>query len=96
MLAQAKDPLSKGSYAHIPPGFSDARYALAEAEGTDPADCSLFFAGEATAYHSNPQTGTHSTAHAACANQHAVHGAMESGLRAAHECVASLVQGAKL
>ncbi len=55
-----------GAYAHVPPGAAAAREILAAPEGDR-----LFFAGEATAYHSNPQT---------------VHGALESGWRAAGEC----------
>lgn len=64
------DPFARGGYAHIPPGAADARVRLAEPEGGI-----LFFAGEATAYHTNPQT---------------VHGAIESGWRAARECVSAL------
>lgn len=61
----ASDPLARGGYAHLPPGAADARLALAAPEGD-----TLFFAGEATAHDSNPQT---------------VHGAIESGMRAAAE-----------
>ncbi len=67
--AWAADPLARGGYAHLPPGAADARPALAAPEGE-----SLFFAGEATAYDTNPQT---------------VHGAIESGRRAAAECLAA-------
>lgn len=69
-LSWADDPFASGGYAHLPPGFADARPALAASEGNI-----LFFAGEATAYDSNPQT---------------VHGALESGIRAAQECLNSL------
>lgn len=67
--AWAADPLARGGYAHLPPGAADARPALAAPEGE-----ALFFAGEATAYDSNPQT---------------VHGAIDSGRRAAAECLAA-------
>lgn len=63
------DPLARGGYAHLPPGAADARPALAAPEGE-----LLFFAGEATAHDTNPQT---------------VHGAIESGARAAAECLAA-------
>ncbi|WP_322817283.1 NAD(P)/FAD-dependent oxidoreductase [Chloroflexus sp.] len=62
----AHDPFARGGYAHLPPGTAWARPALAAAEG------SLHFAGEATAFDSNPQT---------------VHGAIDSGRRAAQECL---------
>lgn len=63
-IAWGLEPYIGGAYAHVPPGAFWAREALAKPEGR------LFFAGEATAYHSTPQT---------------VHGAIDSGLRAAHE-----------
>jgi len=63
--AWGPDPLARGGYAHLPPGAADARPALAAPEGQR-----LFFAGEATAHDTNPQT---------------VHGAIESGYRAADE-----------
>jgi monoamine oxidase len=63
--AWASDPLALGGYAHVPPGAAAARPALAAPEGER-----LFFAGEATAHDTNPQT---------------VHGAIESGWRAADE-----------
>jgi monoamine oxidase len=63
-VAWAHDPYALGAYAHVPPGATEARVDLAKREGR------LFFAGEATAYHSTPQT---------------VHGAFDSGLRAAIE-----------
>jgi monoamine oxidase len=59
------DCYALGGYAHVPPGHADARPALAS-----PLNGRLFFAGEATAWQTNPQT---------------VHGALESGLRAARE-----------
>jgi monoamine oxidase len=62
----ATDEYALGGYAHLPPGMAWARPALAAAEGR------LHFAGEATAYDSNPQT---------------VHGAIDSGRRAARECL---------
>ncbi|MDW8402829.1 NAD(P)/FAD-dependent oxidoreductase [Chloroflexus sp.] len=62
----AADEYARGGYAHLPPGMAWARPALAAAEGN------LHFAGEATAYDSNPQT---------------VHGAIDSGRRAARECL---------
>lgn len=64
-ISWSSEPYIWGGYAHAPPGCADARVALAKPEGGV-----LFFAGEATAHHSNPQT---------------VHGAMESGWRAARE-----------
>lgn len=64
-IAWAHEPYSRGGYAHIPPGAAAARPLLAQPEGDV-----LFFAGEATAYDTNPQT---------------VHGAIESGWRAASE-----------
>lgn len=66
-VAWGADPFAYGGYAHVPPGAADARPVLAAPEGS-----TLFFAGEATAYDSNPQT---------------VHGAIESGWRAADEVV---------
>ncbi|MFN3374482.1 MAG: flavin monoamine oxidase family protein, partial [Chloroflexus sp.] len=60
----AADTYARGGYAHLPPGMAWARTVLAAAEGN------LHFAGEATAYDSNPQT---------------VHGAIDSGRRAARE-----------
>lgn len=58
-----------GGYAHVPAGAANARLELAKPEGK------VFFAGEATAHHSNPQT---------------VHGAIESGWRAAGEIMQAL------
>jgi monoamine oxidase len=58
------EPYTLGAYAHVPPGAAWAREVLAKPESN------LFFAGEATAYHSTPQT---------------VHGAIDSGIRAANE-----------
>jgi monoamine oxidase len=66
-VAWAADPWTRGGYASLSPHKSEARPLLAQPEGN-----LLFFAGEATAYHSNPQT---------------VHGALESGWRAAQECL---------
>lgn len=66
-VAWAHDPYARGGYAHVPPGAAQARLALATPEGDR-----LFFAGEATAHDTNPQT---------------VHGAIESGWRAAQECL---------
>lgn len=66
-IAWGDDPYALGGYAHIPPGAAAARTALAA-----PIDGTLFFAGEATAHHTNPQT---------------VHGAIESGWRAADEAL---------
>jgi monoamine oxidase len=66
-VSWAEDPYALGGYAHVPPGHADARAILAQSESDI-----LFFAGEATAYDSNPQT---------------VHGALESGWRAARECM---------
>ncbi|MEZ4861977.1 MAG: NAD(P)/FAD-dependent oxidoreductase [Caldilineaceae bacterium] len=70
-IVWAHDPYARGAYAHIPPGEAAARPQLAAPEGDV-----LFFAGEATAYETNPQT---------------VHGAIESGWRAAQEVMASAV-----
>ncbi len=67
-VSWAHDPFARGGYAHLPPGHADARAVLAA-----PLDDVLFFAGEATAYDSNPQT---------------VHGALDSGTRAAREVLA--------
>lgn len=64
-VSWASDPLARGGYAHVTPGGADARPALAA-----PVEEVLFFAGEATAWDSNPQT---------------VHGAIESGWRAVDE-----------
>ncbi len=69
-VAWAADPYALGGYTHVPPGAADARLLLAASEGD-----TLFFAGEATAYDTNPQT---------------VHGAIESGWRAARECLATV------
>ncbi|MCQ3929184.1 MAG: FAD-dependent oxidoreductase [Chloroflexi bacterium] len=69
-VAWAADPLALGGYAHVPPGMAECRPLLARPEGNQ-----LFFAGEATAYYTNPQT---------------VHGAIESGWRAARECLTIL------
>jgi monoamine oxidase len=63
-VAWAHDPYALGAYAHVPPSAAEARVALAKPEAR------LFFAGEATAYQSTPQT---------------VHGAFDSGIRAAKE-----------
>lgn len=65
-VSWAFDAYARGGYAHLPPGEAAARPLLAR-----PEDDRLFFAGEATAYDTNPQT---------------VHGAIESGWRAAREC----------
>ncbi|MEO8609973.1 MAG: NAD(P)/FAD-dependent oxidoreductase [Chloroflexota bacterium] len=64
-ISWTAEPYTRGGYAHIPPGYADARPILAQPEKNI-----LFFAGEATAYDTNPQT---------------VHGALESGWRAARE-----------
>ncbi|MBL8147450.1 MAG: FAD-dependent oxidoreductase [Anaerolineae bacterium] len=64
-VSWASDPQARGGYAHVLPGMAGARPALAA-----PVEDVLFFAGEATAWDSNPQT---------------VHGAIESGWRAAEE-----------
>lgn len=69
-IAWAHDPLALGGYAHLPPSAAEARPTLGM-----PVGSVLFFAGEATAYDSNPQT---------------VHGALESGWRAARECLETL------
>jgi monoamine oxidase len=69
-VSWASDPYTLGGYAHAPPGAAEARPILAQPEGDV-----LFFAGEATAYDTNPQT---------------VHGAIESGWRAARECLAAI------
>lgn len=66
-IAWAQDGYARGGYAHLPPGAAAARPLLAQPEGNV-----LFFAGEATAYDTNPQT---------------VHGALESGWRAAREVI---------
>ena len=66
-VSWGSDPYARGGYAHLSTGYTDSRPTLAQPEGDV-----LFFAGEATAYDSNPQT---------------VHGALESGWRAARECM---------
>lgn len=66
-VAWSQEPYTRGGYASLAPHKAEARPLLAQPEGNV-----LFFAGEATAYHSNPQT---------------VHGALESGWRAARECL---------
>jgi monoamine oxidase len=72
-VSWAADPYARGGYAHIPPGKAAAREILAQPEWKG----SLLFAGEATAYDSNPQT---------------VHGALESGHRAAQQAAITLAQ----
>lgn len=69
-VSWAEQPYIGGGYAAVPPGAASARLALAAPEGK-----TLFFAGEATAHDSNPQT---------------VHGAFESGWRAAREVAQAL------
>ena len=59
-----------GGYAHCPVGAASARKLLAAPEWGQ----QLLFAGEATAFHSNPQT---------------VHGAIDSGERAARQALSS-------
>lgn len=61
---------SKGGYSYVPVGAHGARAVLAQ-----PVEDRLFFAGEATAYDSNPAT---------------VHGAILSGQRAAREVLSTL------
>lgn len=68
-ISWAHDEYAQGAYAHVPPGAAEARVDLAKPEGN------LFFAGEATAYHSTPQT---------------VHGAIDSGIRSASEVLRQL------
>lgn len=68
-VSWAYDVYAQGAYAHVPPGAAEARIDLAKPEGR------LFFAGEATAYHSTPQT---------------VHGAIDSGIHAAKEVMVNL------
>ena len=63
-------PYVWGGYSSCPPGAHPQRLMLAA-----PTQGVLFWAGEALAHHSNPQT---------------VHGAIESGLRAAGEVVEAL------
>jgi monoamine oxidase len=69
-IAWNADPFALGGYAHLQPGQAGARPALAA-----PVGGRLFFAGEATAYDTNPQT---------------VHGALESGFRAGREVMSVL------
>lgn len=69
-VSWANDPYARGAYATLPPHAAESRPILARPEGN-----TLFFAGEATVYYSNPQT---------------VHGAIESGWKAAQEILASL------
>lgn len=63
-ISWAHDPFTRGGYAYIPVDGTPAR-----AEMCQPVDHTLYFAGEAYATMSNPQT---------------VHGAMESGWAVAH------------
>lgn len=70
-VSWGQDPWALGGYAHLPPGSAAARPALARSEAGI-----LFFAGEATAFHSNPQT---------------VHGALDSGIHAALACAQTLI-----
>ncbi len=65
-VSWAHDVYAQGAYAHIPPGAAEARVDLAKPEDK------LFFAGEATAFDSTPQT---------------VHGALDSGRRAAKQII---------
>jgi len=65
-ISWAKEKFTQGGYAHAPKGFAWARKVLGEPEH----DC-LYFAGEAIAIDSNPQT---------------VHGAINSGITAAKQC----------
>ncbi len=67
-VSWADQPWIGGGYTYVPAGSAFARPALAA-----PEDGGLFFAGEATAYDTNPQT---------------VHGAVETGWRAAKEAAA--------
>jgi monoamine oxidase len=67
-ISWAQDPYAGGGYAAVPTGNAWVRPILARPEGDR-----LFFAGEATAYQSNPQT---------------VHGALESGWAAAEAILA--------
>lgn len=69
-MSWADEPYTGGGYAYVPVGKAAARVTLAQPEGR------LYFAGEATAYDTNPQT---------------VHGAIESGWRAVDECMRHLV-----
>jgi monoamine oxidase len=69
-VSWARDPYALGGYAHLPPHTAPSRQILAQPEAGV-----LFFAGEATAFDSNPQT---------------VHGAIDSGYRAARECLVRL------
>jgi len=86
-VAWAKDPFALGGYAHVLPSSTAAVYhnnkVLVDASEdprcvlAEPEEKTLFFAGEATAYHSNPQT---------------VHGALDTGIRAAKQYLTSSVQ----
>jgi monoamine oxidase len=69
-ISWATDPYALGGYAYVPPNMAECRVLLAQPENNQ-----LFFAGEATAFDTNPQT---------------VHGAIESGWRAATEVQAFL------
>eukprot|EP01102_Stenamoeba_stenopodia_P015463 TRINITY_DN5274_c0_g1_i1.p1 TRINITY_DN5274_c0_g1~~TRINITY_DN5274_c0_g1_i1.p1 ORF type:complete len:478 (+),score=105.93 TRINITY_DN5274_c0_g1_i1:52-1485(+) len=75
-VSWSKDPFALGGYAHVsvPNNYTmadkDPRLVLAQ-----PEEQTLFFAGEATAYDSNPQT---------------VHGALDSGIRAANQYLSSI------
>ncbi|MFZ4826117.1 MAG: flavin monoamine oxidase family protein [Phototrophicaceae bacterium] len=63
-VSWAHDPFARGGYAYIPVGGTSARTEMCQ-----PVEHTLYFAGEAYATMSNPQT---------------VHGAMESGWVVAH------------
>lgn len=69
LVSWGKEKYTKGGYACPKVGKAAARKELSK-----PIGAVLFFAGEATAYNSNPQT---------------VHGALESGYRASHEALTS-------
>ena len=70
-MSWAEEPHALGGYASVLPGsMRNCRQVLAA-----PMSGVVFWAGEATAYHSNPQTA---------------HGAIESGLRAAKEAEGSM------
>lgn len=69
-VSWATDPYALGGYAHVPPSMTECRVLLAQSENNQ-----LFFAGEATAFDTNPQT---------------VHGAIESGWWTATEVQAFL------
>ena len=66
-----KEPFVKGVYSYPTPGTFESEYVSKRLDLAEPVDCKVFFAGEATS-NNHPAT---------------VHGALESGARAAAEII---------